>query len=207
MINTSISISNKDGFKAIEVISNGAKLRWGKKNEPESPMCTYEYYVYKGSLTPYVLDNIILKDAKREASIKEYIEFLYAMNIQEDERIKLLKIKIESVIKNYDTSSDVNQFYVQDNPIWLDKATRAGLLLRFQAEQAQEVEDTALWYDGMQFPLKVSQAIQMLYAIEMYASACYDNTQRHLAAVKELKTIEEIQNYDYRTGYPEKLRF
>jgi hypothetical protein len=47
----------------------------------------------------------------------------------------------------------------------------------------------------------------MLYAIELYASACYDNTQRHLAAIKELQTIEEIESYDYKAGYPEKLRF
>jgi hypothetical protein len=104
-------------------------------------------------------------------------------------------------------SEDVNQFYVQNIPLWLDKATRAGLLLRFQAEQAQGITDTALWYNGQQFPLKVEQAIQMLFAIELYASACYDNTQRHLAAIQALQTIEEIEAYDYTTGYPEKLRF
>lgn len=110
-------------------------------------------------------------------------------------------------IERYDTSQEVNEFYVSEQPIWLDKATRAGLLLRFQAEQAQGITDTALWYNGQQFPLKVDQAIQMLYAIELYASACYDNTQRHLAAIKELQTIEEIEGYDYKAGYPEKLRF
>lgn len=110
-------------------------------------------------------------------------------------------------IERYDGSSKVNQFYVSNVRVWLDKATRAGLLLRFQAEQAQGITDTALWYNGQQFPLQVEQAIQMLYAIELYASACYDNTQRHLAAVKGLNTIEEIEAYDYKTGYPEKLRF
>ena len=110
-------------------------------------------------------------------------------------------------VERYDTSHDVNEFYVSNQPIWLDKATRAGLLLRFQAEQARDITDTALWYNGQQFPLKVDQAIQMLYAIELYASACYDNTQRHLAAIQALQSIEEIEAYDYTTGYPEKLRF
>lgn len=110
-------------------------------------------------------------------------------------------------VERYDTSHDVNEFYVSDQSIWLDKATRAGLLLRFQAEQARDITDTALWYNGQQFPLKVDQAIQMLYAIELYASACYDNTQRHLAAIQALQTIEEVEAYDYTTGYPEKLRF
>jgi hypothetical protein len=47
----------------------------------------------------------------------------------------------------------------------------------------------------------------MLNAIELYASACYDNTQSHIAAIKDLKTVEEIDAYDYRVGYPEKLHF
>ena len=51
------------------------------------------------------------------------------------------------------------------------------------------------------------RAMQMLYAIEVYASACYDNTQRHLSEVEKLETIEEVEAYNYRTGYPEKLRF
>lgn len=115
--------------------------------------------------------------------------------------------KLRNKIKAYDSSREVNLFYVGDKEVWLDKATRAGLLLRFQAEAAQGLVSTSLWYNGAQFPLKVDQAIQMLYAIELYASACYDNTQRHLAAVNELKTIEEIEQYDYKVGYPEKLSF
>lgn len=110
-------------------------------------------------------------------------------------------------ITDYDSSSEINVFYVSDIAIWLDKATRAGLLLRFQAEQAKGIEDTTLWYQGMQFPLKVEQAIQMLYAIELYASACYDNTQRHLAEIAKLTDKDEVMAYDYTTGYPERLRF
>lgn len=47
----------------------------------------------------------------------------------------------------------------------------------------------------------------MLNAIELYASACYDNTQMHIAYVKVTEDLETLKNYDYRTGYPEKLRF
>ena len=43
--------------------------------------------------------------------------------------------------------------------------------------------------------------------IEKYASKCYDNTQMHIAYVKVMEDIETLKNYDYRTGYPEKLRF
>jgi len=107
----------------------------------------------------------------------------------------------------FDSSPEVNEFYIQDLSVWLDKATRAGLMLRFQAEEAVGKENTTLWYGNHQFELTISNAMQMLYFIENYASACYDNTQRHLANIEKLETVEEIKSYDYTTGYPEKLVF
>ena len=110
-------------------------------------------------------------------------------------------------INSYDSSSAVNEFYIQDVPVWLDKATRAGLKLRFEAEIAMGKTETALWYNNMQFPLELNLAMQMLYAIEIYASECYDNTQLHLANVDRIETLDAVLEYDYTVGYPEKLRF
>ena len=110
-------------------------------------------------------------------------------------------------INHYDSSDEVNIFYIQGLPVWLDKATRAGLKLRFEAELAMKEENTTLWYGNQSFTLQLNMAIQMLYAIEVYASKCYDNTQKHLANVEKLETLEEIIEYDYHTGYPEKLNF
>lgn len=117
------------------------------------------------------------------------------------------KKELLSNIEYYDSSSDVNMFFIQGLPVWLDKATRAGLKLRFEAEIAMGKTETALWYGNLQFPLPLDTAIQMLYAIEVYASECYDNTQAHLANVNVIDNLEELQNYDYTSGYPEKLNF
>lgn len=114
--------------------------------------------------------------------------------------------KIEEILR-HDSSNEVNIFYIDGQEMWLDKATRVGLMLRFQSEKAIGKEDTTLWYEGHQFELTIDAAMQMLYMVENYASACYDNTQRHLAEVNNLETIEEVESYDYRSGYPEKLRF
>lgn len=110
-------------------------------------------------------------------------------------------------INHYDSSDEVNIFYIQGLPVWLDKATRAGLKLRFEAELAMKEENTTLWYGNQSFTLQLNMAIQMLYAIEVYASKCYDNTKFHLANVEKLETLEEIIEYDYHIGYPEKLNF
>lgn len=125
----------------------------------------------------------------------------------EEELLLRAKQSLKRAIERYDTSAKVNEFFVSGIPVWLDKNTRAGLLLRFQAEKAQGIVSTTLWYNSMQFPLNVDNAISMLYAIELYASACYDNTQRHLSEADKLTTKEDVENYNYRTGYPEKLRF
>lgn len=114
--------------------------------------------------------------------------------------------KIDEILR-YDSSNEVNNFYIGEFEVWLDKATRVGLKLRFDAEIASGKTETILWYEGMQFPLELAMAVQMLNAIELYASACYDNTQAHIANVKAMEEVENLKNYDYRTGYPEKLRF
>ena len=131
----------------------------------------------------------------------EYVPEVYEPTVED---VRANKIK---EILDFDSSKEVNSFFIQNFEMWLDKATRVGLNLRFDAELASGKEETVLWYDGMQFPLELQTALQMLNAIELYASACYDNTQAHIANVKAFEFIEEIEDYNYRTGYPEKLRF
>ena len=113
---------------------------------------------------------------------------------------------IEEIIR-YDSSKEVNEFYIQGIPVWLDKATRAGLMLRFNSELALKKDTTTLWYEGQSFTLPLNTAMQMLYALEVYASECYDNTQLHIDNVEKIETKEELDAYDYRVGYPDKLHF
>ncbi len=110
-------------------------------------------------------------------------------------------------LMEYDSSVNVNEFTYGGTKMWLDKATRNGLMMRFNAEQAQNIETTSLWYNGVAYMLNVANGISMLYAIERYASECYDNTQTHKKAIYELKTIEKVVAYDYTKNYPDKLVF
>lgn len=130
---------------------------------------------------------------------EEYITPVYEPTIED-----IRKRKKEEILR-YDSSDEVNTFYMQGERMWLDKATRAGLMLRLQAEQAMGKEITTLWYGTHQFELPIVNAFQMLYALELYASQCYDNTQKHIANIEVLENIEDIKAYDYRVGYPEKL--
>lgn len=120
--------------------------------------------------------------------------------------------KVDEILA-YDSSSEVNEFSIGGQPMWLDKATRAGLMLRFQAEQAKataegdETPMTTLWNNGQSYTLPLETAQHILIALELYASACYDNTQSHIAEVQKLESKEAVEAYDYTTGYPQKLLF
>jgi hypothetical protein len=133
-----------------------------------------------------------------------WVEYVY---IEHEKTIEEYKNEKINEIKHYDESSLVNEFYIQGLPVWLDKTTRVGLKLRFESEIAMGKTETSLWYDDIQFPLQLENAMQMLFAIELYASACYDNTHYHISRVNVLENIEDIKNYDYTIGYPEKLQF
>ena len=153
--------------------------------------------LYKDGMNTYnPTEEMILADGW-----EEYVTPVYEPTIEDYRRDK-----IEEILR-HDSSPEVNGFYIEGQEMWLDKATRVGLKLRFDAEIASGQANTTLWYDGTPFNLELTNALQMLNAIELYASACYDNTQMHIAYVKVMEDLETLKNYDYRTGYPEKLRF
>lgn len=135
----------------------------------------------------------------------EYIEPVYEPT--EEELLNEAKIRMIDRIMRYDSSDEVNIFYIGEYSLWLDKATRVGLKLRFDAEMESGKTTTTLWNEGIPFELELVNAMHMLNVIEIYASACYDNTQQHFANVKALDSIDDVEHYDYRRGYPEKIRF
>lgn len=129
----------------------------------------------------------------------EYVAPIYTPTFAE-----IKQSKVEEIIA-YDSSSAVNEFSIGGVPMWLDKATRAGLLLRFEAESKVGRDTTTLWYGGQSFTLPLAQAQQILIALELYASECYDRTQAHIAEVQKMESKEAVEAYDYTTGYPSKL--
>lgn len=104
-------------------------------------------------------------------------------------------------IKLYDSSVDVNSFLIEGSPFWLDKATRVGLM--HLANCSSDDLELVLGDKILTFPVDFAKAF--LAKLEVYAGQCYLQTQKHLIAVKELTNIEDIINYDYTTGYPDKI--
>lgn len=132
---------------------------------------------------------------------------LHETHVSDEEILAMEKEHIIDDILTYDSSSEINLFYVNEIPVWLDKTTRSGLMLRFQAEKEMGISETTLWYGDYMFTLPIDTAVRLLYAIEVYASQCYDKTQYHINNVKKMQDIDEVKTYDYKKGYPNKLNF
>lgn len=116
---------------------------------------------------------------------------------------KQLKI---AEIDAYDKSSAVNGFVLNGAVVWLDKATRVGLMNSTSITKAMGQPTTTLWLGESKMEVPCDTAIQLLSALEMYALECFNVTAAHKVAVSELTTIEEVEKYDITAGYPAQLR-
>ena len=116
------------------------------------------------------------------------------------------KTEVETAITAYDSSSAVNAFLLNGIQVWLDKATRVGLMNSTAIAKNMGQEKTTLWLGSYQLEVNCDKAIQLLSALEMYALECFNVTAEHKKAVSELDNIEAVLTYDYKKGYPEKLK-
>lgn len=139
----------------------------------------------------------------------EYIPQPYAPTL-EDVKAR----KVEEILA-YDSSSEINEFSIGGQPMWLPFETRTRLDRRFavermKAESQGKTESevvTTLWHEGQSFEMPLATAMALLLALEDYATICYDNTQRHIAEVQKMESKEAVESYDYTSGYPQKLLF
>ena len=141
------------------------------------------------------------EDMLRQAGYEEYQEPVPT----EVEKLKQAKVNKIAEIADYDTSDKVNGFMLNGLLVWLDKATRVGLMNSTTIAKASGQETTTLWLGGLKLVVDCDKAIQLLSALEMYALECFNVTASHKQAVSELTTIEEVEAYDYKAGYPKML--
>ena len=114
------------------------------------------------------------------------------------------KMVLAEIDKN-DKSSAVNGFMLNGERVWLDKATRVGLMNSTSIAKAMGQPTTTLWLGDVKLVVDCDKAIQLLSALEMYALECFNVTAAHKKAVAELNTVEDVLGYDYTKGYPEVL--
>lgn len=177
------------------------------------PEKDYKEIDKQGSLTIVHLDATTTDGLVKcaETIVKDYdadeINTAYNKWKEELENKKLVLAKNAKIkeISDYDVSDNVNSFTIQGVTLWLSRDDRNALMRRFEAEKANNITTTTLWYGTNKFELPIDNAITMLNSIEVYACTCYDVTASHKATVEELTDINEVIDYNYKSGYPEKI--
>lgn len=131
----------------------------------------------------------------------------YPVLVDHEYTLDELKEKKIADINAYDKSDAVNSFTLAGKDMWLNKEDRVGLVNSINIEKQAGRLDTVLWFDAVKYTIPISSALLMLNSLELYALDCYNVTQQHIAAVRGLQTKEEVESYNYKTGYPNKLEF
>lgn len=199
-------------FTAFRVIDGDIyRVAWAKTmqvektedgQEKESSLCDYmlERYDYKPSMD-LVLNDIL--SSGEQASMEEIKEISEGLGA---EPLGYMKKAMLAYIEKYDASSSVNSFLLNGMEVWLDKATRVGLMNSTTIAKSMGQQKTTLWLGRYQLEVDCDKAIQLLSALEMYALECFNVTAAHKKAVSELDNIEGVLTYDYKSGYPDKLK-
>ena len=198
-------------FTAFKVVDGDIyRVAWAKTmqvdktegwQENESSLCDYmlERYDYKPSMELVLNDILTSGEQASMEEIKEICEGLGA------EPLEYMRKAMLYYIEKYDISSYVNEFELNGMQTWLDKATRVGLMNSINVTQRAGGQKIELWLGNYKLELDCNKAIELLSKIEMYAMNCFNVTSMHKKQVSEFSNIEDFLNYDYKSGYPDKL--
>lgn len=113
----------------------------------------------------------------------------------------LYKAILLKKIEMYDRSEEVNSFIYKGYKFWLDKQQRS--CMKTVAESG--LPEIEVVMGGITVTLPSEFVKQFILALEAYAYKCYVVTAKHLQNAQALQNIEDILNYNYKTGYPEKI--
>lgn len=173
--------------------------------DAHQPMCAMNEYGQA-----LVLINERKKEVADEKGAKSEVYEYDAvwLSVQSDNADSILEAAKEEVMKEitaYDESSSVNEFSLGGFNTWLPKETRMGLRANVQDAESLNSASIDFWLGLQRLTIKTEDAKKMLEALEVYAFSCFGVTASHKASVFAMNNVEDVLNYDYTTGYPDKL--
>lgn len=172
---------------------------------------TQEWYNEGQSLTRRV-DNGIFSGIPSEEQLRQwgFVEYKDPVPTPE-ERLAQAKRQKVAELEAYDSSEEVNSFLVNIGNeavmAWFTPEQRADYKNSIDAAEllGRDVVRPVIY--GREIELPVSVAKTALAKIQLYANKCYGVTEQHKAAIGALQTVGEVEAYDFRKFYPEKLTF
>ena len=99
----------------------------------------------------------------------------------------------------------MNSFKLNGVSVWINREDRIGTRRAIELDVESGKTESEIWLNGVRLVVNCQLAMKLLDMLGRYAYKAYNVTQMHLHAVKQLKSVKEVEKYDYKTGYPEKL--
>jgi len=128
-----------------------------------------------------------------------------------EERMAQAKRKKIAELEAYDDSDAVNSFDIvmegKTMSAWIEPDKRSNYRGSLEDCELLGVTDIEVPIAGMLIPMTVADARVKLAQVQLYADRCTIVTEGHKYAINALDTVEEVEAYDFSTGYPEKLVF
>lgn len=155
--------------------------------------------------------NSVTIDSVGVDEYNDYLKYIFnakmvvKRDLELEEALVIAKEKLFNKISEYDKSDEVNGFLLNGELFWLDRETRMSVSYSTSQEKALGNETTTIWLGGKSMVLPCEIVLGLLSQLEVYAKKCYNKTAEHKAAVDKLKTLEDVESYDYKSGYPERL--
>lgn len=147
------------------------------------------------------LEQLLQSKKLSNLSIQEWYDLLIKKDgiVPDCILIEILKHKILT----YDKSKEVNSFVLKGVEYWFDKATRVSL--SYLASCVESKMDFVLGNEII--TISKEEALKFLSDLEVYAQQCYLATHKNLLALNQIKSFEDIINFEYINKYPDKINF
>lgn len=141
------------------------------------------------------------------ASVKE----VWDMQLKPPYQPTLEEVKASKIneLLMFDESSEVNSFTINHMvSAWFTPAERSNYKSSIEAAKLLQHTSLSFFVGNMMLEIQDIQLAEVMLAqIQLYADQCFLVTKQHQVNIMSLETIEEVENYDYSVGYPEKLNF
>lgn len=171
---------------------------------------TKEWYTVGQSMTRKIENGVFsgIPTAEQlvEWGFEEWVEPFVPAPTPEEllERAKSEKLM---ELEAYDNSDAVNSFTLGGQTMWLTRDERTQIDESINAYEATGATSMTKYFGGVPYTFTLALWKQMLNALIVYASEALNVTEAHKAAINALTTVEDVEAYNFQTGYPQKLPF
>lgn len=146
------------------------------------------------------------KDEEGNAKIKCFEQVVKSIPTTYD----IIQIVKNTVIE-YANSSYVKEVLIKtkDKEVkgWLDSDTRTSLVNTINAKKLAGETTIDIWFNDDSVTLTLDKAIELINAIELYSSNCYNIVQEKLNEINLLSSNDDVYNYIIVNDFPNKLIF